>query len=75
MTTEPRDGRNIALLIDSDNASPQEASGKVPLQSKEGDRARRPDERPALVPRDPARAEKLLQANAQSQTTEFDEWG
>ena len=53
--------RGDRIAPDSDNASPQEASGKVPLQSKEGDRARRPDERPALVPRDPARAEKLLQ--------------
>ena len=46
---------------DTDNVSPQEARGQAPLQKRENeaDRARRPDE-PAPVPRDPARAEKLL---------------
>jgi TPR repeat protein len=46
----------------ADNVSPQEARGEVPLtvRQNEEDRARGPDD-PYVIPRDPARAEKLLQ--------------
>lgn len=46
----------------ADNVSPQEARGEAPLavRQNEEDRARRPDD-PYVIPRDPVRAEKLLQ--------------
>jgi len=54
--------RGDRVTRDTDNVSPQEARGAAPLQKREHepDRARRPDEPPAGVPRDPVRAEKLL---------------
>lgn len=53
--------RGERVTRETDNVSPQEARGEVPLQQRqnETDRARRPDE-PRTVSRDPARAEKLL---------------
>lgn len=46
----------------ADNVSPQEARGQVPLTVRENeDRARRADDPRYTIPRDPARAAKLLQ--------------
>jgi TPR repeat protein len=47
----------------ADNVSPQEAAGKAPLTKRENeeDRSRRPEDDPYVVPRDPKRAQALLQ--------------
>lgn len=47
----------------ADNVSPQEARGEVPLavRQNEDERERRPDDPLYIIPRDPARAARLLQ--------------
>ena len=48
---------------DADNVSPQEARGQAPIQVRENEatRARSSDDVPYVIPRDPARAQKLLE--------------